>query len=60
MQSQLSPRLVVRFVCSKREYYRAGEQWMDLNDLRELQGQGIPLAIRDRETGEDITRIVLA
>jgi hypothetical protein len=52
-------KFVVRRVIGKREYYWA-QQWLDLNDLREMRDQGIRLIIRDHDTGEDITRIVLA
>jgi polyhydroxyalkanoate synthesis regulator protein len=52
----------MRLIRSKREYFyhAVAGRYMDIDDLRDMQERGAPLVIRDEETGEDITRILLA
>jgi len=54
--------LVIRLMRSNREYFffAAAGRYIDIDDLRDMQERGEPFAVRDEETGEDITRILLA
>jgi len=55
----MNPILVKRFGRS-RLYDTAEGRYVSIDELREWQREGIAFCVRDAETGEDITRVLLA
>jgi polyhydroxyalkanoate synthesis regulator protein len=55
----MNPILVKRYGRS-RLYDTAEGRYVSIEDLREWQREGIAFYVRDAETGEDITLILLA
>jgi polyhydroxyalkanoate synthesis regulator protein len=55
----VSPILVKRYARS-RLYDTAEGRYVSVDELREWQRDGLAFCVRDAETGEDITRILLA
>ena len=54
-----APILVKRYARA-RLYDPAGRRYVTVDDLRRWAAQEVGFAVRDAETGEDVTRIVLA
>jgi len=43
-----------------RIYHPANGGYISIDDVRELQREGVAFAVLDVETGEDVTRVLLA
>jgi len=41
-------------------YHPANGGYVSIDDLRELQREGVPSVVLDTETGADVTRLLLA
>jgi polyhydroxyalkanoate synthesis regulator protein len=59
MQPQPEPILVKRYARS-RLYDTAALRYVTVGDLRDWLARGVPFVVRDRETGDDITAVLLA
>jgi polyhydroxyalkanoate synthesis regulator protein len=55
----MNPILVKRYGRS-RLYDTAEGRYVSIDELREWQREGIAFCVRDAETGEDITLVLLA
>jgi polyhydroxyalkanoate synthesis regulator protein len=59
MQSRPEAILVKRYAQS-RLYDTAALRYVTVTDLRDWRARGVPFVVRDTETGDDITRALLA
>jgi polyhydroxyalkanoate synthesis regulator protein len=59
MPPQPEPILVKRYARS-RLYDTAALRYVTVGDLRDWLTRGVPFVVRDRETGDDITAVLLA
>jgi polyhydroxyalkanoate synthesis regulator protein len=59
MSTQPDSVLVKRYAGS-RLYDTAAARYVTIDDLRRWRGEGIPVAVIDAETGQDIGRVLLA
>jgi polyhydroxyalkanoate synthesis regulator protein len=59
MRPQPEPMLVKRYARS-RLYDTAALRYVTVGDLRDWLARGMPFVVRDRETGDDITTVLLA
>jgi polyhydroxyalkanoate synthesis repressor PhaR len=59
MQPKTSTILVKRYARS-RLYDTVAMRYVTVEDLRLWVAQGVPFAVRDAESGDDITKILLA
>jgi polyhydroxyalkanoate synthesis regulator protein len=57
--SEPQPILVKRYGKS-RLYDTSGARYVTLEDLREWTKRGIAFEVRDADTGDDVTRVLLA
>jgi polyhydroxyalkanoate synthesis regulator protein len=55
----VEPILVKRYAGS-RLYDTVGARYITIDQLREWQARGVAFVIRDADTGEDVSRVLLA
>jgi polyhydroxyalkanoate synthesis repressor PhaR len=55
-----TPTILVKRYARSRLYDTASMRYVTVEDLRRWMAQGIVFAVRDAETGDDITRALLA
>ena len=53
------PKLIKRYARS-RLYDAEAARYVTIADLKQWQAQGLPFIVRDVETDQDITRVLLA
>ena len=54
------PPIIVRRYARSRLYDTAAGRYLTVDDLRQWLKDGVAFQVHDRETGEDITRVLLA
>jgi polyhydroxyalkanoate synthesis regulator protein len=54
------PPILVRRYARSRLYDTVGSRYLTVDDLRHWQREGVSFHVQDSETGEDITRVLLA
>ena len=59
MHPRPEPILVKRYALS-RLYDTAALRYVTISDLKDWLARGVPFVVRDAETGDDITRLLLA
>jgi polyhydroxyalkanoate synthesis regulator protein len=52
--------IIVRRYARSRLYDTVAGRYLTVDDLRQWLGDGVAFQVRDSETGEDITRVLLA
>ena len=52
--------ILVKRYASSRLYDTSKARYVTIEDLREWRNRGIAFEVRDAETGEDVSRILLA
>ncbi len=52
--------IIIRRYGRTRLYDAAGRRYVSLETLREWMAQSIPFTVLDVETGQDVTRVLLA
>ena len=55
-----TPPIIVKRYAVSRLYDTAGARYVSLDELRDWKARGILFEIRDAESGEDISRVLLA
>jgi len=53
-------RLLVKRYARSRLYDTTRQRYVTVEELRALAGAGVPVSVIDTETGQDITRVLLA
>jgi hypothetical protein len=54
------PPVLVRRYAGSRLYDTVARRYLTIDDLRRWRTDGVAFLVRDSETGEDITRVLLA
>jgi polyhydroxyalkanoate synthesis repressor PhaR len=54
------PPIVIRRYARSRLYDTVAGRYLTVDDLRQWLKDGVAFQVRDSETGEDITRVLLA
>jgi polyhydroxyalkanoate synthesis regulator protein len=54
------PPIIVRRYAGSRLYDTVAGRYLTVDDLRQWLTDGVAFQVRDSETGEDITRVLLA
>lgn len=52
--------IVIRRYARSRLYDAAGQRYVSLDTLRDWAARAVPFTVVDMETGEDVTRVLLA
>ena len=52
--------IVVKRYARSRLYDPAGQRYVSLEQLRDWAAEGVAFSVVDTETGEDVTRVLLA
>ena len=54
------PPILVRRYARSRLYDTVAKRYLSVEDLRQWRKDGVSFQVQDNETGEDITRVLLA
>ena len=54
------PPILIRRYARSRLYDTVAGRYLTVEDLRQWRKEGVAFQVRDGETGEDITRVLLA
>ena len=60
MQTQAETPVLIKRYARSRLYDPAAGRYVGVEDLRNWQKQGVAFTVVDTETGDDITRVLLA